>query len=178
MWLEFAKKGPQSPPLSHAQALESALCYGWIDGQKASGKDGWWRQRFTPRGPRSKWSKINCAAVDRLQAQGRLTLAGQAQVDAAKRDGRWKAAYASQRTITIPRDLQAALVARPRAREFFHALDSKNRYAILYRLQDAKRAETRQRRLQKFVQMLEAGETLHERPTNVIRRRHNLRVSR
>ena len=170
VWLEFAKKGRQSPPLSHAQALETALCYGWIDGQTASSKAGWWRQRFTPRGPRSKWSKINCAAVDRLRAQRRLTPAGQAQVEAAKRDGRWKAAYASQRTITIPRDLRAALAARPRAKEFFQALDSKNRYAILYRLHDAKQAETRQRRLRKFVQMLEAGETLHERPTGPRRR--------
>ena len=165
VWLEFAKKARQSPPFSHAQALETALCHGWIDGQTASSKEGWWRQRFTPRSPRSKWSKINCAAVERLQAQGRLTLAGREQMEAAKRDGRWKAAYASQRTITIPRDLRAALVARPRAREFFQMLDSKNRYAILYRLQDAKKAETRQRRLQKFVHMLEAGETLHERPT-------------
>lgn len=163
VWLEFAKKGRQSPSLSHAQALETALCYGWIDGQTASSKEGWWRQRFTPRGPRSKWSKINCAAVDRLKVQGRLMPAGLEQVKAAKRDGRWKAAYASQRTITIPRDLQAALVARPRARAFFQALDSKNRYAILYRLQDAKKAETRQRRLQKFVHMLEVGERLHER---------------
>ncbi len=170
VWLELAKKGRESPRLSHAQALETALCYGWIDGQTASSNAGWWRQRFTPRGPRSKWSKINCAAVDRLRAQGRLTPAGQAQVEAAKRDGRWKAAYASQRTITIPRDLQAALIARPHAKEFFQALDSKNRYAILYRLQDAKQAETRQRRLQKFVQMLEAGETLHERPAGPGRR--------
>jgi uncharacterized protein YdeI (YjbR/CyaY-like superfamily) len=165
VWLEFAKKGRQSPRLSHMQALETALCYGWIDGQTASSKEGWWLQRFTPRGPRSKWSKINCATVDRLRTEGRLAPAGQAQVAAAQRDGRWKAAYASQRTITVPRDLQAALGARPRAKQFFQQLDSKNRYAILYRLQDAKQAETRQRRLQKFVQMLEAGETLHERPT-------------
>ena len=165
VWLEFAKQGRRRPPLSHAQALENALCYGWIDGQTATSKDGWWRQRFTPRAPRSKWSKINCAAVDRLLAQGRLTPAGLAQVDAAKRDGRWEAAYASQRTITIPRDLRAALVARPRAKKFFQGLDSKNRYAILYRLQDAKKAETRQRRLEKFVGMLEAGETLHPQPS-------------
>src|SRR5437773_10910691 len=127
VWLELAKKSRESPRLSHAQALETALCYGWIDGQTASSKPGWWRQRFTPRGPRSKWSKINCGAVDRLRAQGRLTPAGQAQVEAAKRNGRWKAAYASQRTITIPPDLQAALIARPHAKEFFQALDSKNR---------------------------------------------------
>ena len=170
VWLEFAKKGRQVPPLSHAQALETALCYGWIDGQRASSKAGWWRQRFTPRGPRSEWSQINCAAVDRLRAQGRLTPAGLQQVEAAKRDGRWKAAYAPQRTITVPRDLQAALVAHPRAKKFFLALDSKNRYSILYRLQAAKKPETRQRRLEKFVHMLEAGETLHGRPTGPGRR--------
>lgn len=165
VWLEFAKKGRRTPPLSHAQALETALCFGWIDGQTASSTAGRWRQRFTPRGPRSKWSQINCAAVDRLRAQGRLAPAGLRQMEAAQRDGRWKAAYAPQRTITIPRDLQAALVASPRAKQFFQALDSKNRYAILYRLQDAKKPETRLRRLQKFVHMLAAGETLHERPT-------------
>jgi len=159
VWLEFAKHGHQSPPLSHAQALETALCYGWIDGQRATSNDGWWRQRFTPRAPRSKWSKINCAAVDRLLAQGRLTPAGLAQVEAAKRDGRWQAAYASQRTITVPQALQAALVARPRAREFFQALDSRNRYAILYRLQDAKKAETRQRRIAKAITGLREGRT-------------------
>jgi uncharacterized protein YdeI (YjbR/CyaY-like superfamily) len=171
VWLEFAKKDLRSPPLSHTQALETALCYGWIDGQTASGREGWWRQRFTPRGPRSKWSQINCATVDRLRTEGRLAPAGQAQVAAAQRDGRWKAAYASQRTITIPRDLQAALGAHPRAKQFFQLLDSKNRYAILYRLQDAKQAETRERRLQKFVQMLAAGETLHERRTGSRARR-------
>lgn len=163
VWLEFAKKGHRAASLSHAEALEVALCYGWIDGQTASSTAGWWRQRFTPRGPRSKWSQINCAAVARLRTQGRLAPAGLLQVEAAKRDGRWSAAYAPQRTITIPKDLQSALTARPRAKRFFQTLDSKNRYAILYRLQDAKKPETRQRRLEKFVRMLEAGETLHER---------------
>ncbi len=163
VWLVLAKKGDRQPPLSHAEALEVALCYGWIDGQTASGTAGLWRQRFTPRGPRSKWSQINCAAVERLQADGRVSPAGLRQVTAAKRDGRWKAAYAPQRTMTVPRDLQAQLDARPRARRFFESLDSKNRYAILYRLHDAKKAETRQRRLDKFVRMLEAGEVLHGR---------------
>ena len=162
LWLEFAKKGRETPPLSHAQALEIALCHGWIDGQKASAEPGWWRQRFTPRGPRSKWSQINCAAVERLHAAGRLTPAGLQQMDAAKRDGRWKAAYAPQRTMAVPSDLRAALKASPRAKKFFDALDSRNRYAILYRLHDAKKPETRQRRLEKFVKMLEAGETLHQ----------------
>lgn len=170
VWLEFAKKGPRAPPLSHAQALEVALCHGWIDGQTASNSAASWRQRFTPRGPRSKWSQINCATVERLRAQGRLAPAGLQQMEAAKRDGRWKTAYAPQRTITVPRDLRSELDARPRASRFFETLDSKNRYAILYRLQDAKKPETRQRRLEKFVRMLEAGETLHERPGGSSRR--------
>jgi uncharacterized protein YdeI (YjbR/CyaY-like superfamily) len=163
VWLEFAKKGRENPKFSHPHALEIALCHGWIDGQKASSSPGWWRQRFTPRGPRSKWSQINRAAAERLHAEGKLTPAGLQQVEAAKRDGRWKSAYAPQRTITIPKDLRASLAASPRAKKFFDTLDSRNRYAILYRLHDAKKAETRERRLQKFVQMLEAGETLHER---------------
>jgi uncharacterized protein YdeI (YjbR/CyaY-like superfamily) len=163
VWLEFAKKGREHPKFSHAHALEIALCHGWIDGQAASSTPGWWRQRFTPRGPRSKWSQINCAAAERLLAKGKLTPAGLQQVEAAKRDGRWKAAYAPQRTITVPKDLRAALAASPRAKKFFDALDSRNRYAILYRLHDAKKPETRDRRLQKFVHMLKAGETLHER---------------
>jgi|SRR5580700_1493470 uncharacterized protein YdeI (YjbR/CyaY-like superfamily) len=170
LWLEFAKKGPQNPSLTHAQALETALCYGWIDGQTSSGATGWWRQRFTPRSARSKWSQINCAAVERLKSQGRLSPAGLAQMQAAQRDGRWKAAYAPQRTSTVPRDLRSALAASPSARKFFQALDSKNRYAILYRLQDAKKPETRRRRLEKFVHMLEVGKTLHERPDTPARR--------
>lgn len=173
LWMEFAKKGQRPASLSHAEALEVALCYGWIDGQTAAGPTGSWRQRFTPRGPRSKWSQINCAAVERLRTQGRLALAGLRQMEAAKRDGRWAAAYASQRTITVPHDLRSALDARPRAKRFFAALDSKNRYAILYRLQDAKKPETRQLRVKKFVRMLEAGETLHER--HLVRRPQDLR---
>lgn len=163
VWLEFAKKGHSRLLLSHAEALEVALCYGWIDGQTASGTGGLWRQRFTPRGPRSKWSQLNCAAVERLRAEGRLAPNGLQQMMMAKRDGRWAAAYAPQRTITVPADLQSALDASPDAKRFFETLDSKNRYAILYRLQDAKRPETRQRRLTTFVQMLVEGETLHER---------------
>jgi uncharacterized protein YdeI (YjbR/CyaY-like superfamily) len=174
LWLEFAKKDPQNPSLTHAQALETALCYGWIDGQTASSAAGWWRQRFTPRSARSKWSQINCAAVERLKSQGRLSPFGLAQMQAAQRDGRWKAAYAPQRTINVPPDLRSALVASPAARKFFQALDSKNRYAILYRLQDARKPETRRRRLEKFVQMLEVGKTLHERPGTPARRSRRL----
>jgi uncharacterized protein YdeI (YjbR/CyaY-like superfamily) len=161
VWLELAKQGTGVPSLTHAQALEAALCYGWIDGQSASVDATWFRRRFTPRRPRSKWSKINCAAVEGLHAAGRLAPAGVREMEAAKRDGRWDSAYASQRTTAVPEDLGAALKAHPRARRFFDTLDSKNRYAILYRLHDAKKPETRQRRLEKFVQMLEAGETLH-----------------
>ena len=164
LWLEFAKKENERPSITHAQALETALCFGWIDGQTKTSEDGWWCQRFTPRSPRSKWSQVNCAAVERLQAQGKLMAAGFEQMEAAKSDGRWSAAYAPQRTIIVPDDLKAALAASPIARKFFESLDSKNRYSILYRLHDAKRPETRERRLLKFVQMLKAGQTLHERP--------------
>src|SRR6185503_3011154 len=116
------------------------------------------------------WSKINCASVERLHAEGRLAPAGIREMEAAKRDGRWAAAYASSRTITVPDDLEAELRSRPKARAFFEQLSSQNRYAILYRLQDAKKPETRQRRLEKFVRMLEAGETIYERPTGAGRR--------
>lgn len=161
LWIEFAKKGSGVTSLTHAEALEVALCYGWIDGQTASVDAKHFRQRFTPRRARSKWSQINCRAVARLRDEGRLAPAGVREMEAAQRDGRWQAAYASPRTIGIPDDLRARLDASPRARGFFEQLDSRNRYAILYRLQDAKKPETRQRRLEKFVRMLEAGETLH-----------------
>jgi uncharacterized protein YdeI (YjbR/CyaY-like superfamily) len=161
VWLEFARKDSGLRSVSHAEALEVALCYGWIDGQAASVDSQRFRQRFTPRRARSKWSQINCAAVERLHAQGRLAPAGVREMETAKRDGRWEAAYASPRTMTVPDDLRALLEAHPRAQRFFEQLDSRNRYAILYRLQDAKKADTRLRRLEKFVRMLEAGETLH-----------------
>ncbi len=161
LWLELAKKGSGLTSPSHAEALEVALCYGWIDGQALSVDARRYRQRFTPRRSRSKWSQINCASVERLHAQGRLAPAGVREMEAAKRDGRWDAAYASPRTIVVPDDLQAQLDAHPHARRTFEQLNSQNRYAILYRLHDAKKPETRQRRLEKFVRMLEAGETLH-----------------
>ena len=161
LWLELAKKGSGLVSVSHAEALELALCYGWIDGQAVSVDARRFRRRFTPRRPRSKWSQINCMAVERLHAAGRLAPAGLRAMEAAKRDGRWDAAYASARTMAVPDDLRAQLAAHPHARRFFEQLDSRNRYAILYRLQDAKRPETRQRRLEQFVRMLEVGETLH-----------------
>jgi uncharacterized protein YdeI (YjbR/CyaY-like superfamily) len=161
LWLEFAKKSSGPVRLSHAQALEVALRFGWIDGQAASVDAGRFRQRFTPRRTRSKWSQINCATVERLHAEGRLAPAGLREMESAKRDGRWAAAYASPRAMVVPEDLRARLAASPRARRFFEQLDGRNRYAILYRLHDAKKADTRERRLEKFIRMLEAGETLH-----------------
>lgn len=163
LWLELAKKGSGLRSVSRSEALEVALCYGWIDGQAASVDTQRWRQRFTPRQARSKWSQINCAAVERLHAEGSLAPAGVRAMQTAKRDGRWEAAYASPRTMPVPQDLQAALLDHPRAQRAFEQLDSQNRYAILYRLHDAKRAVTRQRRLTEFIRMLEAGETLHPR---------------
>lgn len=169
VWIELAKKNSGVRSVSRADVLEVALCYGWIDGQALSVDAERYRQRFTPRRPRSKWSKINCAAVERLNAEGRLAPAGVRAMEAAKADGRWDAAYASPRAITVPDDLQAALRKSPRARRFFEELDSKNRYAILYRLQDAKLPATRLRRLEKFVAMLERGETLHPSATRASR---------
>jgi uncharacterized protein YdeI (YjbR/CyaY-like superfamily) len=163
IWLELAKKESGLRSVSRNEALEVALCYGWIDGQAGSVDSKRWLQRFTPRRPRSKWSRINCTAVERLHAEGRLAPAGIREMEAARRDGRWEAAYASPSAMTVPRDLQAALRRHPRARRVFEELDSRNRYAILYRLHDAKRADTRERRLQSFIHMLEAGETPYER---------------
>jgi uncharacterized protein YdeI (YjbR/CyaY-like superfamily) len=163
IWLELAKKESGLKSVSRPDALEVALCYGWIDGQAASVDEKRWRQRFTPRRARSKWSEINCATVERLHAEGRLAPAGVRAMEAAKRDGRWEAAYASPRSIVVPEDLTCALRDNPRAARAFAELNSQNRYAILYRLQDAKKAETRQRRLATFIRMLEAGETLHPR---------------
>jgi len=161
LWVEFGKKGSGIPSVTHAEALESALRYGWIDGQTASVDARMFRQRFTPRRPRSKWSKINCATVERLLVEGTLAPAGAREMEAAKRDGRWASAYDSPRNIQVPEDLAAELRKRPAARRFFEQLDSRNRYAVLYRLSDAKKPETRQRRLEQFVRMLENGETLH-----------------
>ena len=161
VWIEMAKKGSGHSSVTHAEALEVAICYGWIDSQSNSVDERWYRQRFTPRRARSRWSKINCAAVERMHTEGLLAPAGVREMEAAKRDGRWAAAYASPAAITVPPDLEARLAKSPRARRAFEQLDGRNRYAILYRLHDAKRPETRQRRLEQFVAMLEAGRTLH-----------------
>lgn len=134
VWLKLRKKGSGVVALDYAQALDVALCYGWIDGQKAAFDDQWWLQRFTPRKPRSKWSKVNRDKVAVLTEQGRMHPAGQAEVDRAKADGRWEAAYDGARTATVPDDLAAALTADQAAAEFFETLDRQNRYAILYRV--------------------------------------------
>lgn len=161
IWVKFGKAGSGVASITHPEALEVALCFGWIDGQTASLDARFWLQRFTPRRPRSKWSRINCAKVLALQAAGRLRPAGLQEVESARSDGRWEAAYASQRTIEVPDDLEAEFEAHPRARRQFEALDSQNRYAILYRIQDAKRPDTRARRIQKFIDMLLAGQKIH-----------------
>jgi uncharacterized protein YdeI (YjbR/CyaY-like superfamily) len=161
VWIELAKKDSGLRSVSRADALEVALCCGWIDSQSVTVDQKRYRQRFTPRRSRSKWSKINCAAVERLHAEGRLAPAGIRVMEAAKADGRWEAAYDSPRTITVPLDLEARLAKNARARRAFEKLDSQNRYAILYRLHHTKRADTRQRRLDQFVAMLEAGRTIH-----------------
>lgn len=161
VWVRIAKKGHDEPSITRAEALDVALCHGWIDGLKRTEDERWYRQRFTPRRPRSRWSKVNREHVERLIAAGRMRPAGQREVDAAKADGRWDAAYDAPSTATVPDDLRAALAERPGAAAFFDALDGRNRYAILYRIAEAKRAETRARRIATFADMCAAGETLH-----------------
>jgi uncharacterized protein YdeI (YjbR/CyaY-like superfamily) len=161
VWLQIAKKASGIDSVSYAEALEVALCYGWIDGQKRSFDDDHWLQRFTPRRARSKWSKINRQKATELIDSGAMTPAGLREVARAKADGRWEAAYEGQAAATVPDDLRRALEADPAALEFFATLDSRNRYAILHRVQDAKKPETRARRIQKYVAMLAAGEKIY-----------------
>jgi uncharacterized protein YdeI (YjbR/CyaY-like superfamily) len=161
VWLEIAKKGSGIASVTYAEAIETALCYGWIDGQKAAVDHDRWRQRFTPRAPRSRWSKINREKATALIASGAMKVAGRREVDAAKADGRWDAAYAGQSAMTVPDDLRDALDHNASAREFFATLDRSNRYAVLYRIHDAKRPETRRARIEKFVAMLAEHRTLH-----------------
>ncbi|HTT94195.1 MAG TPA: YdeI/OmpD-associated family protein [Solirubrobacterales bacterium] len=162
LWLKLAKKGAPEPSITYAEALEVALCFGWIDSQKRGFDETHFLLRFTPRRPRGRWSKINREKAEALAEEGRLRPTGAAEVAAAKEDGRWEAAYEGQRTAKVPADLQRELDANPAAAAFFAELDSANRYAILYRLGDAKKPETRERRLRKFVGMLGRGEKIHE----------------
>ncbi len=161
LWLKIAKKDSGIDSVSYAEALEAALCYGWIDGQKGAFDQHYWLQRFTPRLPRSKWSKVNCDKVTQLIEQGRLQPAGLREVQRAKADGRWDAAYDAQSRATVPDDLQRELDQNDAARAFFATLNSVNRYAILYRIQDAKKPETRARRIATFVAMLNEGKTIY-----------------
>jgi len=161
VWLALAKRGATQPTrLTYDEALEEALCYGWIDGQvrRADSTTTYW-QRFTPRRPRSRWSQRNVGIADRLVETGRMQPAGLAEVERAKADGRWDAAYAGPAGATAPDDLAAALAAQPAAQAMFDVLTSQNRYAIVYQVSDAKRPETRARRIEKFVAMLARGET-------------------
>ena len=160
LWLKLGKKGA-GPSVTYAEALEEALCYGWIDGQKKPLDADWWLQKFTPRGPRSIWSKVNRDKVLALIAAGRVQAAGLAAIETAKKNGRWEAAYDSQATASLPADFQAELDKRPKAKAFYATLNSANRYAINFRLHNAKKPETRARRMQQFLEMLENGEKLH-----------------
>jgi uncharacterized protein YdeI (YjbR/CyaY-like superfamily) len=160
LWLKIAKKGTGVETVTYAGAVDVALCFGWIDGQKARFDDTWFLQRFTPRRARSPWSQTNRHKVARLTEAGLMEPAGLEQVERAKADGRWDAAYGGSRSITVPDDFQAALVANPAARDAFATISRANRYAFLYRIQEAKRPQTRAARIEKFVSMLAAGETL------------------
>lgn len=161
LWIRIAKKASGLPTVTPAEAIDVCLCFGWIDGQRRARDDTTFLQRYTPRRARSKWSTINREHVERLAAEGRMRPAGLAEVERAKADGRWDAAYDSARRIQVPDDLQTALDAEPRAKAEFAALDGQNRYAVLYRIHDARRPETRARRIATFVDMLARGERLH-----------------
>ena len=160
-WLKLSKAAAVEATISKADAIEAALCWGWIDGQLDSFDDQHYLVRMTPRRPGSRWSAKNREAADRLLAQGRLQASGIAEIAAAKADGRWEAAYASQGKATVPEDLAAALASHKTAKRFFETLDSANRYSIIYRVNDAKKPETRAKRIAQFVEMLARGETVH-----------------
>jgi len=161
LWLKIAKRGANGPSVTYPEAVEIALCWGWIDGQKKGLDDQHFLQRFTPRRARSIWSKINVDKVAALIEAGRMQAPGYAQIEAAKADGRWAQAYDGARTSEVPEDLQAALETEPRAKAFFATINAANRYAVLWRIQTAVKAETRARRIAQLVEMLARGETIH-----------------
>jgi uncharacterized protein YdeI (YjbR/CyaY-like superfamily) len=163
LWLKFAKKTSGVLTVSKPDAIDLALCHGWIDGQLKPFDDTYWLIRFTPRRPKSKWSAINCKRAEALIEAGRMRPAGFAEIERAKADGRWEIAYQSQSTITVPADLQQALDENEGAGTLFDALDSANRYAVLYRVHTAQKPETRARIIEKLVAMLGRGETIHPR---------------
>ncbi len=162
VWLVLAKKGTTDPTtLTYEEALEEAICHGWVDGQLAKGDDRTFKRRFTPRRPGGEWSKRNVVIANRLIEEGRMHRTGLVAVEQAKADGRWDHAYAGQATMEVPSDLADALKASPPAKAMFERLTSANRYSVLYRVTTAKRAETRRRRIEQFVAMLARGETIH-----------------
>jgi uncharacterized protein YdeI (YjbR/CyaY-like superfamily) len=161
LWLRLAKTGSGARSVSYQEAVEAALCYGWIDGQKKTESEDWWLQKFTPRGRKSIWSKINRGKAMALLESGRMQPAGLKEMERAQQDGRWESAYDSPSRAVVPEDFQAALDRNRRAKEAFGKLDSGNRYAFLFRIQTAKKAETRAKRIQLFVDMLSKGEKLH-----------------
>ena len=161
VWLKLSKKGTGIPSVTYEEAVEVALCYGWIDGQGKRFDDQYWLQKFTPRGPKSIWSKINTGRAERLIASGEMRPAGLKAIELAKQDGRWAAAYEGQKSISISADFQVALDKNKKAKAFFVTLNSANRYAFLFRIQTAKKAETRAKRISQFVEMLERGEKFH-----------------
>jgi uncharacterized protein YdeI (YjbR/CyaY-like superfamily) len=161
LWLQIAKRGAHEPSVTYAEAVEIALCWGWIDGQKKGLDDQHFLQRFTPRRARSVWSKVNVEKVAALIAAGRMQAPGLVQVEAAKADGRWARAYDGARTSVVPDDLLAALDAQPQAKAFFATINASNRYAVLWRIQTAVKPETRARRIAQLVDMLARGETVH-----------------
>lgn len=167
VWLRIAKKGAEHPTVTYAEALGHALCFGWIDGKKKSQDDHYWLQRFTPRKPKSIWSKINKSKAEALLAAGRIRAAGLREIERAKKDGRWDAAYSSSSTAEVPDDLQEALEANQKAKAYFATLDRQNRYAVLFRVQNCKKPETRAKRIAQYVQMLSKGEKIHSQSGSV-----------
>jgi len=161
VWLRIAKAASGIESVTYAGALEAALSYGWIDGQKRSLDETAWLQKFTPRGERSGWSKVNREKAEELMRSGQMKPAGLRAVERARQNGRWDAAYDSPGRASVPEDFQAALDANVAAKAFFATLNSANRYAILYRLQTARKAETRAKRIEQFIGMLERNEKLH-----------------
>jgi uncharacterized protein YdeI (YjbR/CyaY-like superfamily) len=161
VWIKFAKKGSGIDSVSYPEAVEIGLCFGWIDSQMKSLDERFYIQKFTPRRAKSKWSRVNREKIEELTKQGRMKPAGLAEVELAKADGRWEAAYSSPANVEVPDDLQKALDASPKAAEFWAVLNKSNRYAIVYQLEDAKKPETRTRRLERFLGMLERGEKLY-----------------
>jgi uncharacterized protein YdeI (YjbR/CyaY-like superfamily) len=161
VWLKFAKKSSGVSSVSKQEAIETALAQGWIDGQLDRFDEQYWLVRFTPRGPKSKWSQLNCVTAERLIAKGTMGRRGLVEVEKAKSDGRWDAAYEPQSTAKVPEDFRDALDKYSRAKVFFETLKGANRYAIIYRINDAKTAKTRAARIERFISMLELGQTVH-----------------